>query len=168
MTHLMKKVYLGLGSNMGHREDFLNRSIDLIIEKCGEIVMRSSVYETGPVGFKSETSFLNMVILLGTELRPADLMKEILRIEAELGRVRSGQGYTSRTVDIDILLYGDEVIDKENIKVPHPRMPERRFVLVPLNEIAPDLVHPVLKKSVKELLESCPGKDSWCRKTLEP
>lgn len=155
MTHLMKKVYLGLGSNMGHREDFLNRSIDLIIEKCGEIVMRSSVYETGPVGFKSDTSFLNMVILLETELRPAELMKEILRIEAELGRVRSGPGYSSRTIDIDILLYGDEVIDETDVRVPHPRMTERKFVLTPLNEIAPDLMHPEFNKSISQLLFFC-------------
>ena len=151
----MKKVYLGLGSNTGNREEFLKRSLDLLGERCGLISARSAVYETSPVGFTADRDFLNMVVLLETGLRPSELMGHIHDIEAELGRVREGTGYTSRTIDIDILLYGDDVIDESVVKIPHPRMHERRFVLEPLNEIAPDLIHPVLKKSVWQMLHSC-------------
>jgi 2-amino-4-hydroxy-6-hydroxymethyldihydropteridine diphosphokinase len=164
----MKKVYLGLGSNMGDRKEFLKRSIVLLSEECGEIVCESSVYETAPVGFAGDNNFLNKVILIETEHGPRELMKRLLSIERELGRVRDGSGYSSRTIDIDILLYGDEVIDEKNIKVPHPRMHERKFVLQPLHEIAPGLIHPVLNKSIKELLKFCPYKNFLCHKNPRP
>lgn len=151
----MKKVYLALGSNIGSREDFLKRSVAMLNETCGPVLSSSAVYTTDPVGFNSEVKFLNMVIMLETEMEASEMLHNIMLIEAELGRERIRKGYSSRTIDIDILFYGDEVIAEESLKVPHPRLHERKFVLVPLNEIAPDLVHPVFKKKIELLLASC-------------
>lgn len=155
----MKKVYIGLGSNIGDREGFLRQSLKLLGERCGTITQRSSVYETSPVGFIADKDFLNMVVLLETDLEPAGLMRMIMEIETELGRKRLKKGYSSRTIDIDLLLYNNVIMDDEIITLPHPRMHERRFVLEPLHEIAPDLIHPVLTKSVKQLLSICSDTD---------
>jgi 2-amino-4-hydroxy-6-hydroxymethyldihydropteridine diphosphokinase len=154
----MKKVYLGLGSSMGDREDFLRKAVALLGQACGPIIDVSPVYVTGPVGFESEHDFLNMVIMLQTDIIPAGLVKTVLELEASLGRIRGRERYSPRTIDIDILLYGDEIIDEPSVTIPHPRMHERRFVLVPLNDIAPEVIHPVFKKDIRTLLEECPDK----------
>ena len=152
---MLKKVFLGIGANLGDRESNLKEALSMIEESIGTIVVSSSVYETEPWGFQSENEFLNMVIQVQTDLGPSGLLGRILMIEAHLGRIRDEGQYSSRIIDIDILLYDDEVIDKISLKIPHPRIPERKFVLVPLCEIVPDLVHPVLKKSLTSLLHQC-------------
>ena len=156
MNLLMKKVYLGLGSNMGDRPELLRGAGRMLGESAGRIIEASPLYATEPVGFDGGGDFLNMVVCIETDLSPSGLMGRILMIESKLGRIRCETRFSSRTIDIDILLYGSEIIDKESVTIPHPQMHLRKFVLIPLNELAPDLVHPVLCKTIKELLDSCP------------
>jgi 2-amino-4-hydroxy-6-hydroxymethyldihydropteridine diphosphokinase len=144
---IMEKVYLGLGTNLGDRELNLRKAINNVNELIGSVVLVSSIYETEPVGFRSEEKFLGV-------------MDMILKAEALLGRVRKGNKYTSRIIDLDILLFGNRIIENDSLSVPHPMMHERRFVLIPLCEIAPDLVHPILEKSIKTLLSECQDKSS--------
>ena len=151
----MKKVFLGLGSNLGNRVENLISAKVRIGELIGPVVSESPVYETEPWGFESDEKFLNMVLCAETDLSPSGLLGRILKIESQLGRIRSEARYSSRNIDIDILLYNNEIINETALIIPHPRMHERRFVLVPLNEIASELKHPVLKKSIKALLEEC-------------
>ena len=151
----MNKVFLGLGTNLGDREANLRMAVESIIENIGPVVRSSSVYETEPWGFRTEDLFLNMVTEVETKLKPSGLLGRMLMIEANMGRLRSGKGYSSRIIDLDILLYGEKIMDSKSLVIPHPKLHERRFVLVPLCEIAPDLVHPVLKKDIKTLLKEC-------------
>ena len=162
----VKVVFLGLGTNLGDREENLKKAIAMIGENIGEIVSISSVYETEPWGFQSENEFLNAVIKVRTELKPPGLLGRILMIEAQIGRLREGEGtgYKSRIIDIDILLYGHEIVNKKSLQIPHPRIPVRKFVLVPLCEISPEMVHPVLKKTMAELLEECKDEGVVIRK----
>ena len=132
----MHKVYLGLGSNLGDRNANLERSIALIQERVGEVVRRSSFIETAPWGFQSENRFLNGVILVETALSPHDLLTATQQIERDLGRHKIvNRKYIDRPIDIDILLYDDLTVDEPNLKIPHPLMYERDFVMIPLNEI---------------------------------
>jgi 2-amino-4-hydroxy-6-hydroxymethyldihydropteridine diphosphokinase len=151
----MKIVLLGIGTNLGKRESNLEKAVARIEEYIGQVVKSSSVYETEPWGFQTPDTFLNMVVKVETNLLPSELLERILMIESLLGRVRGETQYSSRIIDIDILLYEDLIIDEINLKIPHPLMQERRFVMVPLCEIEPDIVHPVIKKSIASLLESC-------------
>lgn len=151
----MNEVFLGLGTNMGNRRKNLNDAVSGINEQIGEVVKISSVYETEPWGFKSDSQFLNTVIKVETGLNPTAVLEAIRRIELFLGRVRSGNQYSSRIIDIDILFFEDRVIDSDDLKVPHPKLQERKFVLVPLCEIEPEKVHPVLNKTLAYLLEVC-------------
>ena len=147
-------VYLGLGSNEGDREQLMHRAIELLADELGSPVQLSALIETEPVGFSSPNPFLNMVALFSTDIPSVELLDITEGIERRLGRMKKtlkGGAYSDRPMDIDILLYGDSVIDTERLTVPHPRMHERAFVLVPLAEIAPSLVHPVLGKSILEL-----------------
>ncbi len=150
-----KTVFLGLGSNLGDREHNLSRAVEMIGEEIGRVIDCSSVYETEPWGFRSDDRFLNMVVRLRTCLNPSGLLGRILMIEAQLGRLRGGKGYKSRTMDIDILLYGSQVIKKQELEIPHPRIADRRFVLEPLCELVPGMLHPVLKVPFSELLDKC-------------
>ena len=137
------KVYLGLGSNLGDRNANLERSIALIHERVGEVVRRSSFIETEPWGFESENKFLNAVILCETELTPRQLLKATQKIERQLGRRKKSTdsrlltpvSYSDRPIDIDILLYDDLTIDERDLKIPHPLMEQRDFVMIPLREI---------------------------------
>ncbi len=148
-------AFLGLGTNLGDREENLRKAIAMIGESIGTVVLCSSVYQTEPWGFQSENEFLNAVIKVKTSLKPSGLLGRILMIEAQLGRLREGKGYSSRIIDIDILLYGNEIIKKKGLQIPHPLIQDRRFTLVPLCDIAPEMVHPVLRKTFAELLEDC-------------
>ena len=146
------KVYLGLGSNVGDRLKFIESAIERIGDLEGvKLTKKASLYETEPWGVKDQGFFLNTAVEIETSLSPEDLHNEIKSIEQTLGR-ESREKWTQREIDIDLLFYGDRVIDEENLKVPHNRIEDRRFVLVPLAEMDPDLIHPVLNKSVKELL----------------
>lgn len=156
----MKKVFLGIGSNLGDRELNLKETLEKIEKNIGPVLESSSVYETEPWGFESDNQFLNMVVKAETRLTPSGVLGAILMIEAFLGRTRGDKQYSSRIIDIDILLYEDTVIDEVSLKIPHPLMHERRFVLVPLCEIDPDLVHPVLKKNIATLLNLCEDKSA--------
>jgi 2-amino-4-hydroxy-6-hydroxymethyldihydropteridine diphosphokinase len=146
----MATVYLGLGSNLGDRKQNLSQALGLLsthvmIEKA------SSVYETEPVGYKPQPLFLNAVCRISTELNPKQLLRLAKKIEAKLGR-KPGFPNAPRSIDIDILFYDEEVLSSKELTIPHPRVTERAFVLVPLAEIAPNLIHPGSRKTVRELL----------------
>jgi 2-amino-4-hydroxy-6-hydroxymethyldihydropteridine diphosphokinase len=152
---MMKIIFLGIGTNLGNREKNLEQAVARIGQSIGEVIRSSSIYQTAPWGFQSEEEFLNMVVMIETNLAPVMLLEKILAIESLMGRVRGPEHFSSRLIDIDILLYEDLIIVEENLKIPHPLLQERRFVLVPLCEIAAELLHPVLKKTFEELLEEC-------------
>jgi len=149
-------LYLLLGSNLGDRKKHLSTALDLIRELIGPVIRVSSIYETEPWGFSSENYFFNMVVQVGTFVLPREVMLKIGEIEETFGRKRQGRSYSSRTMDVDILFYDDLVMKGEELQIPHPLIQERRFVLVPLNEIATDLIHPVFQKSIGELFNNCP------------
>lgn len=157
-------TYLSLGSNIGDREANLRDAIRRI-GALGTVSKASSLYETEPVEFTEQPQFLNCTVELDTELSAHDLMRELLGIERALGRDREhAQPKGPRTIDIDILLYGDSVIDEPGLKIPHPAMHQRRFVLAPLAEIEPEAIHPVLERSVGELLDELPADAGKVRK----
>jgi 2-amino-4-hydroxy-6-hydroxymethyldihydropteridine diphosphokinase len=147
----MVESLIALGSNAGVREDNLRQGLELIGQKM-TILEVSHVYETEPMYYLHQDWFLNCVAAVETALGPRALLDLLHAIERELGR-RPGIRYGPRVIDLDILFYGDEVVSEPELEIPHPRIPERPFVLVPLNEIRPGLVHPVLKKRVSDLLD---------------
>lgn len=156
------KVFVGLGSNLGDRAANLLRAVRGMLNAGLPVTRLSSIYETAPVGvFEAQPAFLNMVAQIDfadasarTTLSPEQLMARLLRIEYQLGR-RRAKPLAARTIDLDLLLYGDQIIISEIVIVPHPRLHLRRFVLVPLAEIAPDFIHPTQKKTVRTLLAEC-------------
>ncbi len=153
----MVKVYLLLGSNEGNRIDWFHKAMAELEQTVGNIVAKSSLYETAAWGKEDQPDFLNMALCIETSLLPEQLLLTTQTIEQHLGRQRTIH-WGQRTLDIDILFYGNEVVDMPNLKIPHPYIQERRFALVPLNEIAPHHVHPVFNKTVSELLGSCSDK----------
>jgi 2-amino-4-hydroxy-6-hydroxymethyldihydropteridine diphosphokinase len=148
-------VYLSLGSNVGDRAANLEAAIARL-SSLGKVVAVSSFYETEPVGFAAQPWFLNCAVELDTEKTPKQLLAGILALEQEMGR-RRVQKNGPRTIDIDILLCGDSIIKTKGLIIPHPAMHERRFVLEPLAEIAPDVQHPVFKRSIRELRQALPA-----------
>ena len=168
MSSEMVAVYLSLGSNLGERQENLDKAIQLLSHRL-RVGLVSSIYETEPVGVPEQPRFLNMAVQVFTRLAAKDLLVLFKGFETMMGRARNTSN-APRPIDIDILFYGDQVIETEELTIPHPRLAERAFVLVPLAEIAPDLVHPVNGKTVKEMLESVAGKEGvvkWEKKTKE-
>jgi len=151
----MSTAYLLIGGNLGNRKDNLRKATSLIIEQCGSLTSASSIYETAAWGITDQPSFLNQVLEISTSSNARQLLRKILKIEKEMGRVRH-EKLGPRIIDIDILLFENEIHDLPFLKIPHPEMQNRRFVLTPLAEIGPGLQHPVLKKSIEQLLEECP------------
>ena len=154
----MHNVFLGIGGNIGNKSKNFKDVITIIKKDLGEVVLSSSVYETQPWGFEAEENFWNQVLLIETSFSPENLLQKIAEIEKKYDRTRENGKYSSRQMDIDILYFDDFFINTENLVIPHPHIPERLFVLVPLVEIAPDFVHPVLKLSNNQLLEKCDNK----------
>lgn len=146
-------AYLGLGTNLGDRKANLERAVQMIRERIGDIVALSSFVCTEPWGFESENKFLNAVVRVSTEMSPRAILAAAKEIEKEMGRTQKSVGgiYHDRIIDIDILLYGDLVLQSEDLVIPHPLMTSRDFVMIPMAEIAPGLIHPVLGKTMLEL-----------------
>ena len=162
------KAYLSLGSNIGNARDNLRAAI-AALQSCGEVVAQSPAYATAPVDYKQQPWFINCALILQTQETPQELMAAILGIEHQMGRRRSDPSAAKgpRTIDIDIVLYDDLLVESENLNIPHPRMHQRRFVLEPLADIAPQARHPALHCSVRELLQNLgPGGPATMR--LEP
>ena len=150
------KAFIGVGSNIGEKIENCIKAISFLnrIEGCS-VIKRSSFYKTEPIGYKDQDWFVNCAVMIETELSPYELLKKLKEIELLMGREK-GIKWGPRIIDLDILMYEDIVIDEDELTIPHPLMHKRRFVLVPMNEIAPDIEHPVLKKSIKELLRRLP------------
>lgn len=148
----MANIFLGLGSNMGNRQQWIEQAIGLIDQRVGCVLKQSKIHETSPVGFESETMFLNCVVQVTSQYEPLILMDQLLTIEKELGRERLEGKLCSRTIDIDLLFYDNLILDTPRLVVPHPRIRQRLFVLEPLSEIT-DQPLPVLGKTARELIE---------------
>ncbi len=153
------KVFIGIGTNLGDRPKNIKEALKNLESKSLKILKKSPVYETKPYGVEKQPDFLNCVVEVETSLSPENLLKALLDIEKEMGRVREIH-WGPRIIDLDILFYDDFIIDEENLKIPHPDIQNRYFVLKPLSDIAPQLLHPLLKKSIKELLEALERRDN--------
>jgi 2-amino-4-hydroxy-6-hydroxymethyldihydropteridine diphosphokinase len=150
----MNKAYLLIGGNEGDRFLHMQQARTNIELICGQLLLVSSIYETAPWGKTDQPDFLNQVLLIDTEFSPEELLKSILSIEEKGGRKRTVKN-APRTIDIDILFYNDLILEKPGLTIPHPRIAIRRFVLEPLNEISPEFIHPVIGKTIRELLLEC-------------
>ncbi|MEI7897679.1 MAG: 2-amino-4-hydroxy-6-hydroxymethyldihydropteridine diphosphokinase [bacterium] len=173
----MNEVFLLMGSNRGDRENFMGLALEMIEKMAGRVCAKSFLYETDPWGFDDPVPFLNQVVEVDTSLTPQELLDQLLTIEVRLGRIRPFDGcgcsvpsvasavkepgneaapvYSGRTIDLDILFYGQRLVFSDSLMIPHPRLHERKFTLIPLEEIAPLFIHPVLKRTVSALLREC-------------
>ena len=151
----MNKVVLLLGSNLGDGQLLFQQVICLIDDRLGKLEMQSALYQSPPWGFEHENDFINQVLIMNTEKDAEQVLQSCLQIEVDLGRKRIEQGYGARTIDIDVLFVNDEVMETESLVLPHPRLHLRKFTLLPLVDLIPDFVHPILQKSIQELLVTC-------------
>jgi 2-amino-4-hydroxy-6-hydroxymethyldihydropteridine diphosphokinase len=157
------KVLILLGGNQNNTIELFKQSISFILNDAGTIVNKSSIYKSAPWGFEAENDFLNQIIELDTQLPPLKLLLYLLDVESVLGRVRLENGcYSSRGIDIDILFYDDLVLETNELTIPHPRLHLRKFTLMPLVELWPNFVHPVLLNSMAQLLRLCNDKGDVC------
>ena len=150
----MNKAYLLTGGNMGDRMSYLSKAKKAIEKQCGKIVTQSAIYETEAWGLTEQEKFLNQALAVQTDLPAGELLDTLLKIEEDLGRKREIK-YGPRIIDIDILLFNDDVINIHNLKIPHPEIQNRRFALQCLADIAPEKIHPVFKKTISQLLAEC-------------
>ena len=155
----MRKIYLSIGSNKGSRYSFIKEALRLIQKDIGEVILISKIYETKSWGFQSD-DFLNLCIIIKSELIPAELIIKLKNLEEKIGRERNNEKIQAREIDIDILFYSDEIVNQKDLIIPHQRLHLRNFVLYPLNDIAADFIHPILLKSVNELLDECEDNDT--------
>lgn len=151
---IMPLAYLLIGSNLGDKATYLKNASSYIQQQCGQIVKQSSFYETEPWGFTEQPSFLNQALCINTELAPTQLMQTLLEIESQMGRTRTIK-MGPRIIDLDILQIDQQVMDTPLLQVPHPAMHLRRFALIPMEEIAPTLIHPLFNKTMTQLLAEC-------------
>ena len=151
----MQQVFLGIGGNLGNKNENFKYVSSLIENHLGKILQASSKYETPPWGFHAEESFWNQVLLIETKHSPEILLKEIHKIEELFDRKRDEKEYSSRKMDIDILYYDDIFLEEKKLTIPHPLLHQRKFVLVPLAEIAPEFKHPLLRLTSVQMLENC-------------
>ncbi len=151
---IKNSAYILLGSNLGNREMNLSMARNLIANSVGEVLLSSEIYESAAWGKEDQPNFLNQVIKISTLFKPVELLEKLLWTEKSLGRLRKIK-WGERIIDLDILFYEDEVISTPQLVVPHPEIPNRRFTLLPLIEIAANIIHPVLNKSIEQLLEEC-------------
>ena len=158
----MKKIFLALGSNIGNRQENINQAIRFLSKEITDI-KRAPIYESKAVGYEDQPDFLNTVISGYTDLSPEELLNFVKKVEKQTGRIKRFR-WGPREIDIDIIFYGNLVIEKDNLIIPHPRIQERDFVLKPLCDLEPEFIHPVLKKTVLELLNNLKEK-SIIRKT---
>ena len=156
----MDFAHLSLGSNLGNKLNNILLAKEIIGRKIGKIVSKSSIYKTSPWGTDSDNFYLNQVIKIETILTPHELINKILKIEIEVGRIRTNKKWEDRIIDIDILFHSDFIIHSDNLILPHPLLHKRKFVLIPLNEIDKNLMHPILNKSISEILSICSDESS--------
>jgi 2-amino-4-hydroxy-6-hydroxymethyldihydropteridine diphosphokinase len=154
----MNQVFLGIGGNIGNKHDNFDKVYTFIKNELGAVTKSSSVYETSPWGFQAEDNFWNQVLIVETKFSAVELLQKINNIETRFGRKRDGRQYKSREMDIDILYFDKLVVKNETLVIPHQHLQKRLFVLVPLAEIAPDFIHPVLKLTSVEMLNVCEDK----------
>ena len=154
----MSKVYFSIGSNKGNRSGLINEAIDKIDIIIGKVVLKSSIYETKSWGFNSN-NFYNICILLESTLAPELILNKILTIEKDMGRLKTTDQYSDRCIDIDILFFDNMIVNSKSLEIPHPRIQLRKFVLTPMLELTPDLIHPILNKSIRQLELECVDKD---------
>jgi 2-amino-4-hydroxy-6-hydroxymethyldihydropteridine diphosphokinase len=161
----MSKVYLLLGSNEGDKLRWLRKGVSAINRQCGDIPLISAIYQTGAWGLEDQEDFYNLVLELHTDLTPHQLLEQIQLIEEDLGRQRKIK-WGPRSLDIDILFFDDLILNDPQLKIPHPFLKQRRFTLAPLEEIAPHLIHPIDRKSIRQLLLECPDPLPVTRTTI--
>ena len=153
---MKNSVYICLGGNMGDRDFYIKSALHEVEKNIGEVIKISSLYETSAWGSSNQQAYLNQCVLIHTILQVQEVMDALCAIEKRLGRVRdTNNQYAARTIDLDILFYNDHIIDTISLQIPHPRLHLRKFVLVPLNEIAPHDIHPLFSLSVNQLLQQC-------------
>ena len=151
----MSEAYIGIGSNLGNRKQNCENAISLLKENRITVLKRSTMFETAPWGIKDQPKFINMAIKIDTILEPENLLSLLKEIESAIGRTQTFR-WGPRIIDLDILLYDNSIINTNTVKIPHPGIKDRDFVLRPLSEIAPEKIHPVFKKSIKKLLDELP------------